>query len=138
MLRPMSGEISVVSRQTFRAPAELNSAITRLAKPQLIRAGEVLFRRGDRVKGVYLIQAGRVQLSVGAYGATWTAEPGSLLGLPATVRDSDYSLTAVAVEDTVVAFAENRLVRKVLESDASLCFQAVEILSGELQWLRDQ
>ncbi len=134
----MCGESSLISRQTFSAPAELSSAITRLGKPQLLRAGEVLFRRGDPVKGVYLIQAGRVQLSIGPYGTTWTAEPGSLLGLPATVRDSDYSLTAVAVEDTEVAFAENALVRKVLATDAALCYQVVEILSGELQWLRDQ
>ncbi len=134
----MSGDTSLISRQTFCAPAELSDAITRLGTPQTLRAGEVLFRRGDPVKGVFLIQAGRVQLSLGPYGTSWTAEPGSVLGLPATVRNSDYSLTAVAVEDTVAAFAETRLVRKVLATDAALCYQVVELLSGELQWLRDQ
>ncbi len=102
-----------------------------------IPAGEVLFRRGDSVKGVYLVENGQVQLSVGGGGATWFAEAGSMLGLPATVRDTDYSLTAVAVEDTVVAFADKTVVRKLLAEDVLLCFHVVKILSGELQWLRE-
>ncbi|MFB3812677.1 MAG: Crp/Fnr family transcriptional regulator [Terriglobales bacterium] len=103
----------------------------------MISTGEVLFRRGDSVKGVFLIESGRVQLSVGGGAATWIAEPGSLLGLPATVRGTEYSLTAVALDDTAVRFADNALVRKVLAADVSLCFQVVEMLSGELQWLRE-
>jgi CRP-like cAMP-binding protein len=126
-----------VSRPTFQAPEELSNIIRQIAAPKAVRAGEVLFRRGDPVQGVYLVESGQVQLSVGGGGATWIAEVGSMLGLPATVRDSDYSLTAVAIEDTAVAFADKALVRKVLAENVALCFHVVQILSGELQWLRE-
>lgn len=65
----------------------------------------VLFRRGDKACGVFLVFTGKVSLDLGvdsivgrSYGA------GALVGLPSTLTRQNYSMTATVTEDAELGF----------------------------------
>jgi CRP-like cAMP-binding protein len=65
----------------------------------------VLFRRGDKASGMFVVLSGRVSLDLGvesllarSYGA------GALVGLPSTITRQDYSMTATVMEDAELGF----------------------------------
>lgn len=130
---------SPVLRQPFQAPRPLQRAITAIGREKIIRTDAVLFRQGDPVKGAFLIQSGKIALTLQHSRKNkkcWLADAGSLLGLPATVRKTNYSLTARAVEDTKVAFVSRTKLQRLLLSDPQLCFEAVRVLAAEIRSLR--
>jgi CRP/FNR family cyclic AMP-dependent transcriptional regulator len=70
--------------------------------------GATLFVEGQSPRGVFILCAGRVKLSTSsADGKTLIlriADPGEVLGLPATVTGKPYELTAEVVEPTQANF----------------------------------
>jgi CRP-like cAMP-binding protein len=132
----MSTKAVTASRQAFVAPADLQRAVEGVASEFAASPGEVFFRIGESRKGVFLVVSGEVRLSLDDEEISMTAGPGSLLGLPATVRDNTYTLTAEAVTDVRVAHVDHDRMRNLLNSDAKLCFDAVQVLGEELQAVR--
>jgi CRP-like cAMP-binding protein len=101
--------------------------------------GTVLFRHGDAVQGVFLIRNGKIQLAL--EGVDYAFPPrilgtGSVVGLPATVAGSPYSLTAQVVEDAELAFVARAPLLEALQHDAQLCFEVMDMLSGEISETR--
>lgn len=108
---------------------------TPLSKP----AGTILFRHGDPVIGAYLIRSGSVRLTLDCENSSFPPRllgPGSVLGLPATVAGSPYSLTAQVVDDAELAFIPRPALLECLQQDPQLCFEVMEILSGEISGTR--
>jgi CRP/FNR family transcriptional regulator, cyclic AMP receptor protein len=70
--------------------------------------GAVLFVEGQKARGVFILCDGRVKLSTSSMdGKTLIvriADPGELLGLPATITGTTYELTAEVIEPTQVNF----------------------------------
>jgi CRP/FNR family transcriptional regulator, cyclic AMP receptor protein len=70
--------------------------------------GASLFVEGQPARGVFILCAGHVKLSTSsADGRTLIlriAEPGDLLGLPATISDHPYEVTADVIEPTQANF----------------------------------
>ncbi len=70
--------------------------------------GATLFVEGQSPRGVFILCSGRVKLSTSsADGRTLIlriAEPGEVLGLPATVTEKPYELTADVIEPTQANF----------------------------------
>ena len=70
--------------------------------------GATLFVEGQLPRGVFILCSGRVKLSTtSADGKTLIvriAEPGEVLGLPATVTEKPYELTAEVIEPTQANF----------------------------------
>src|SRR6266571_3905579 len=70
--------------------------------------GAPLFVEGQSPRGVFILCSGRVKLSTSsADGRTLilrVAEPGEVLGLPATVTEKPYELTADVIEPTQANF----------------------------------
>jgi CRP-like cAMP-binding protein len=126
-------------RQPFQAPPDLQKAVNKIGSAKVIRTDAVLFKQGAPVKGVFLVESGKIALTL-SKGRTkktfWFADAGSLLGLPATVRNAPYSLTAMAIEDTNVVFVSRTKMRRLLLSNPTLCFEAVRILATEIRSLR--
>lgn len=65
----------------------------------------VLFRRGDKACGMFVVFSGKVSLDLGvdsimgrSYGA------GALVGLPSTLTRQNYSMTATVTEDAELGF----------------------------------
>lgn len=119
----------------LEAPSELRVQLANVGRAMLCPAGEVLFRRGDPVKGVFLICAGEVRLGLEHETAAFPsrlAEPGSVLGLPATLSNLPYSLTAEVLQDSKLIFVPQEDLLGLMREQHHLCFQVMRILTEEL------
>src|SRR5512142_1995692 len=122
----------------FAASPELCSELQHIGKRECVPAGALLFHKGDKNRGVFLILSGRFALSSGEDPTRITriAEKGSLLGLPATVRNKAYSLTAEATADAEVCVISAKLFRELLSTNTLLGLTVVSMLAEEVSILR--
>jgi CRP-like cAMP-binding protein len=77
----------------------------------------VLFRRGDRALGMFLVLKGTVSPDFGvdsSAGPASTYGPGALVGLHATLTERDYSITATVTADAEVGFLATRALESLL------------------------
>jgi CRP-like cAMP-binding protein len=58
------------------------------------------------------------------------------VGLPATLSDSSYSLTAEALEDSRMVFLSRQSLLDLLRQKPELCFQVMSVLTEELTQTR--
>lgn len=86
-----------------------------------IRAGEVLFHEHDPPHSAFLIESGRVRISVGlAEDSLVLAElgPGDLVGEMAMIDDAPRTATAVAIEDSVLLVIDREhLAERIAQTD---------------------
>lgn len=118
---------------------ELKDELERLATIVSQPRGAVLFRRGDSVSGVFLIRKGKVSLALDCETPVYpkrTLCAGCVVGLPATVSGAPYSLTAEVVEDAELGFVPRQAVMDCLRCNPHLCFQVMDMLSGEISGIR--
>ena len=118
---------------------ELQAELERLATIVFKPKGTILFRRGEDVSGVFLIRAGRVSLALDCESRVYPARvlgPGAIVGLPASVSGNPYSLTAKVCEDSELAFVARAALLGCLRNNPSLCFQVMDMLSGEISGIR--
>jgi CRP-like cAMP-binding protein len=122
----------------FEAPPELCKALEQIGKCLRVSSGTILFRQGEQNSGVYVVMSGRFALSAGddPYRVTRIAQKGSLLGLPATIRQKPYSLTAEAVTDSVVWLVSPERFRNLLSENTTLGFVVLTMLADEVSNLR--
>ena len=84
---------------------------------------------------MFLIRSGRVSLALDCETPLYPPRilgPGAIAGLPATVSGNPYSLTAKVVDDAELAFVPRDAVLKCLQNNPTLCFQVMDMLSGEI------
>ena len=120
-----------------------------LADPELIQALEkhaievscggdyVLFRQGDPPVGLYILNKGKVTLSMtspaGDPVLSIHAGAGSLLGLPGLVGNEPYSLTAVADSGAELSFLAHDDFNALMESNPRLFLKVLEVLAAEVR-----
>jgi CRP-like cAMP-binding protein len=91
----------------------------------------VLFRRGQKAIGIFLVFSGKVSLDSGVDSPLApTYGPGALVGLPATVTERNYSMTATVTEDAELGFWSPRALDSLLRARPDLCRQLM-VLLGE-------
>ena len=124
--------------RTFKAPPEVCELLKTVGATRSVKCGKILFHKGEPPSGVYLVLGGRVALSAGddPVRITRIAEPGSLLGLPATIREKPYSLTAEAVTDCEVCVISSSVLCKALATNPAIGMAVVTILAEEVSILR--
>ncbi len=118
---------------------ELREQLLHLATTVFKPRGTVLFRRGDAVSGLFLVLSGKVSLGLGDDNPAFPVRvlsAGCIAGLPGTVSGNPYSLTAEVVQDAELAFVSRDAVLEILHKDSVLCFQIMEMLSGEISHIR--
>jgi CRP-like cAMP-binding protein len=97
------------------------------AENRMLRAGDVLFRKGDRSDGGYVVSRGAVALDARDDGspATFIAGPGALIGQAALFTRISRPATASAREPSTVIRISPSLMRRVLEEfpDAAAAMQ---------------
>ncbi len=127
------------SMKPFQASEALFNELLRLGKTETASPGTILFSQGQPTDGVFLVLNGRVALSAGddPVRITRIAGRASILGLPATVRDQPYSLTAEAVVLTQLCHIPAAPFRTFLQQNPTLCFEVLQIVAAELSALRD-
>jgi len=126
------------SRRIFEAPSDVCALLQSSGTPETIPAKTILFSAGGSPQGVFLVLRGRVVLSAGDDHSPLRriAAKGSLLGLPSTVSDQPYSLTAEALTKLEVCRIPPQQFRRMLASDPVLGMAVVNILSNEVSALR--
>ena len=124
----------------FQVDDELGIQLSSLGKAVFAKKGTVLFRSGDLPLGAFLLIRGKVSLSAGGPGGRLrrSCVPGCLLGLPATVRNKPYSLTAECLEDCEYVPIPREVLLSVLGSNQAFCMHVVEILASEVGSLRNR
>ena len=103
------------------------------------RKGSVLFSRGDDGHGVFLIRGGKVLLALDRINPAFpprTLGVGSVIGLPAAVGGSPYSLTATVIEDAELMFVPQKTLVDCLRRNPALCFEVMHLLSREISGTR--
>lgn len=122
----------------FQVPKEVSAELVQVGTIKTAAPGTILFRQGQAPKGVFLVLEGRIALSSGEdpVRVTRVAEKGSLLGLPATVRNQPYSLTAESVSNVRVCHISTAKFRKMLSTNTELGLTVVNLLAEEISVLR--
>ncbi len=125
----------MVDSATLLPSPELKRELEQLASTVTKPRGAILFNRGDEAGGVFLIRKGKVSLGLDYESAIYCPRilsSGAILGLPGTVSGNPYSLTATVVENAELAFVTRDSVLSCLRDNVMLCFQVMEMLSGEI------
>src|SRR5690349_1985949 len=103
------------------------------------REGDVLFRKGDRSDGGYVVSRGAIALDAGESGSSeaFVAGPGSLIGQAALFARIERRATATAREPSAIIRVSPSLMRRVLEEfpDAATAIQ--DVMADELARLTE-
>jgi CRP-like cAMP-binding protein len=119
---------------TLVAPDALKIQLKAVGSPIQRTRGAYLFRRGDAVTGIFLLAQG-VDGDPAGFPSRHVG-PGSVVGLPGTLSDSTYSLTAEVVEDAELVVLSRERLLDLLREKPHLCFQVMNILTEELTQTR--
>ncbi len=117
----------------FQLDSGLRAQLSRVGRTVYRSKGTLLFRRGDLPKGVFILVSGKVTLSTGGAATSHNlCLPGCLLGLPATVGNRSYSLTAKCADDCECIRVSHEEFTALLSADPAFCLRIVEILADEV------
>lgn len=117
----------------FTAPISLQTVLEQ--QKQRVRKSKraVLFRRGEKAFGMFVVLSGKVSLDFGvdspfarSYGS------GALVGLPATLTGRNYSMTATVTEDAELAFWPTQALDSLLRKRPDFCRQLLVILGEKM------
>jgi len=120
----------------YIASADLYVALEQRCKRVRKTRSTVLFRRGEKAFGVFLVLRGVVSLDFGVDTSSALARtfgPGALVGLPATLTGTNYSLTATVTEDAELGFLPPELLVSLLRTRPELCQPLLTILSAKVE-----
>jgi CRP-like cAMP-binding protein len=109
------------------------------AENRPLRAGDVLFRKGDRSDGGYVVSHGTIALDPRDDGspAALIAGPGSLIGQAALFARIRRAATATAREPSTVIRISPSLMKRVLEEFPSAAIAMHDLMAEELSRLTD-
>lgn len=97
------------------------------------RKSTVLFRRGEKAAGMFVVLRGKVTLDYGADSAfSRSCGPGALVGLPSTLTLNDYRMTATVTEDADLSFWTPRRLHSLLRERPDICQMLMAILKEKI------
>ena len=103
--------------------------------------GAVLFRRGEPSLGVFLVRNGSISLRLeskdGEAILDRTVTRDAIVGLPATLSGGRYSLTAVTLEETELAFVARENLLELVGSNPAIGFEILHTLGEEVVQMRE-
>lgn len=119
----------------YTAPLDLHAALEQRCERVLKPRSTVLFRRGEKAVGMFLILSGTVRLDFGVDGSAVldsTHSVGALVGLPATLTKRNYTMTATVTDDAELGFVTSQALDSLLREQPELCQQLLAILSAKI------
>ena len=103
------------------------------AEARVLRTGDVLFRRGDRADGGYVVKFGSIALTQRDGGAPdFVAGPGAVIGRTALFARVTRPATATARELSTVLRVSPSLMRRVLEEFPAAAEAMRDVMEDEL------
>ncbi len=119
----------------YTGSADLQIALQRGCKKIRKAKSSVLFRRGERASGMFIVLSGTVLLDFGADGSlavNHTYGRGALVGLPAALTKRSYSMTATVVQDAELGFWPAEALNTLLRKRPDLCRQLLAVLGERI------
>jgi CRP-like cAMP-binding protein len=109
------------------------------SETRILRAGDMLFRKGDRSDGGYVVSRGAIGLDASDDGspAAFVAGPGSLIGQAALFTRVVRPATASAQEPSTVIRVTPSLMRRVLEEFPDAASAMHDAMAEELDRLTE-
>lgn len=99
--------------------------------------GDIIFREGDPVEGMYCINEGKVKVfsedPVQGEHIFRLAKDGDLLGLRGIGPELVYPVSAMALTDCTVSSLPISIFMSLLRTNNSFCFYFMNLLAGELR-----
>jgi CRP/FNR family transcriptional regulator len=118
---------------------EDTEALGTAALRKKFHTGEILFSQGDRASEMFLIKAGRVKLTKlmedGSEITLDIRKGGDIVGESVLHEDSDYSLTAICIEDTLTCGFSKATFEKLVLQHPSIGLQVIKNLSSRIDSL---
>ena len=112
-----------------------------MAQPMVAPKGAVLFRRDEPAFGVFLVRKGRIslRLETDKGKVLWhrLVTQDSIVGLPGTLAEGRYSLTAVTLQKSELAFVSSQALIDLVKSDPGMGMELVRALGKEVRQMRD-
>ncbi len=118
---------------------ELTDEVLKRTRPFALPADRTVFRAGDAPNGVFFVRNGKVALTIRSTRRMvlhMRAEPGSMIGLPSTVSEQPYSITARASAGAQVERLSPESYRQLVESRPRLSVEVLKILASEIRAIR--
>jgi CRP-like cAMP-binding protein len=93
----------------------------------------VLFRRGERASGMFVVLSGKVRLDLGFDSSVGrTCGQGALVGLPSTLTRQNYSMTATVTEDADLGYWSPDALDSLLRAHPDFCQPLLAILGAKI------
>jgi len=112
-------------------------ALNQASHKSTLPAGAILFVEGQSPRGMFILCAGKVNLSTtsreGKILILKTAEAGDALGLSATVSGMGYEITAETATPCQVSFIERKHLLELLDTYSEVGVRTAQCLSRDFQ-----
>ena len=103
-----------------------------------IRKGDLLFRTGDRHRGLVCLASGKVKVFKDGIGGRQQIlkliKPQGFIGYRSLFSEHSWTVSAAAIEDSVICIFEKSSFTKILRKNADLAMRFIKMLSGELAY----
>ena len=122
---------------TKEAKYEADCASIPITLLNLDELARLEFRRGEKAFGVFLVFRGTVRLDFGVDASTALTSvcgPGALVGLPASLASTNYSMTATVTDNTELRFVPLQALVSLLREHPELCQQLLTLLSAKVAY----
>ena len=110
--------------------------LAEIAEAETVPAGTMLFREGSQNGDLFLIQEGKVALTINVPGkgqaTVLTVGPGEFVGWSGLIGDEKMTATAMAIEDTDVVRASSRKLNELCKADHEFCHYLMRGLAQAL------
>lgn len=121
----------------LKASEKLQAALKTVANTECYPTAHILFREEGEGVGVFLVCKGKVRMGVtGLPNLDRNFAAGSLLGLPATFTGHAYSLTAVTLVASQVAYVPRERFLDLMRERPDLCREATDMLGREVTYIQ--
>ena len=127
-------------QELFAADRELVQALELRSQPVSCIKGCTLFKQGDAPSGLYILKSGEASLILesraGRVVMCVHAEAGSLLGLPGTIANEPYTMTALVQVGSEVRFVTRSDFEDMMQAEPSLYPKVLQVLAAEVRAAR--
>ena len=108
----------------------------------IYRKGQAIFSEGETATGIFCVHSGKAKLfktgEEGKHQIVRFAKPGDTIGYRALMSGDVYSVSAAALEDSIVCTIPKLTFFDVLKHDGALSMRVIRLLSSELGKAEEQ
>ncbi|WP_377102374.1 Crp/Fnr family transcriptional regulator [Mucilaginibacter calamicampi] len=116
---------------------EWHPAILQNQKTFRVKKGEVIFKEGDEVKGVFFVNSGNVKVHIkwDAYKELIVrfAKTGSIVGHRGIGSTTGYHVSATALEDSTICFVDIDFFEATLKVNTEFTYKLLHFFASELR-----